>query len=144
MPAFNILLVEDNEGDVMMTQTALEDWRVDCRLAIAHNGVGALEYLHRQGQFADAARPDLILLDINMPGMDGKECLKRFKQNEELRLIPVVMLTSSRAPSDILDCYRHQVSSYVVKPFGARAYVDAVRQVVTFWSDLAQRPCATW
>ena len=144
MSAFNILLVEDNEGDVMITQHAFAGWRDDCGLAIARNGIEALEYLHRQGQFTHARKPDLILLDVNMPVMDGKECLKRLKQDDELRLVPVVMFTSSRAPSDILDCYKFQVSSYVVKPFGPRAYIDTVRQVVTFWSDLAQRPSATW
>jgi CheY-like chemotaxis protein len=145
MTAFNILLVEDNEGDVMIVERALDGWRDGCHLAVVSDGMQALDHLRRQGEFAGAAKPDLILLDINMPRMNGKECLKKLKQDEELKLIPVIMLTSSQAPSDIIDCYKYQASSYVLKPFNARAYVDAVRQVVTFWWDLAQRPSrAAW
>jgi CheY-like chemotaxis protein len=145
MTAFKILLVEDNEGDVMVVERALENWRDGCTLTVANNGLQALEYLGYQDEFSDAVKPDLILLDINMPVMNGKEFLKKLKHDDELRLIPVVMLTSSRAPSDIIDCYKNYTSSYIVKPFGARAYIDAIRQAVAFWWDLAQRPShVTW
>jgi CheY-like chemotaxis protein len=138
MTMFRILLVEDNEGDVEIVRSALEDWRDGCKLTVAYNGSEALDCL-RQGSCA-SSRPDLILLDINMPGMDGKECLRRLKQDDELRPIPVSMLTSSQAPSDIIDCYRSHASCYVVKPFDGQEFISVVRRLVAFWSDTARSP----
>jgi CheY-like chemotaxis protein len=107
------------------------------------DGVEALDCL-RNGACAESM-PDLILLDINMPGMNGKECLKNLKHDEKFRMIPVSMLTSSQAPSDILECYRWHASCYVVKPFEAREFIKVVRQLVTFWSDVARPPSrAVW
>jgi CheY-like chemotaxis protein len=143
MTMFRILLVEDNEGDVEIVQSALEDWRDGCKLTVAYNGADALECL-RTGPCAQQ-KPDLILLDINMPGMDGKECLKRLKHDEALSSIPVSMFTSSQAPSDIIECYRSHASCYVVKPFDAREYISVVRKLVVFWSDVARPPTrASW
>jgi CheY-like chemotaxis protein len=143
MSVFRILLVEDNEGDIEIVKSALDDWRDGCKLTVTYDGAEALDCL-RNGVCAEA-KPDLILLDINMPGMDGKECLRNLKHDEKFRMIPVSMLTSSQAPSDILECYRSHASCYVVKPFEAREYIKVVRQLVTFWSDVARPPSrAVW
>jgi CheY-like chemotaxis protein len=143
MSVFRILLVEDNEGDVEIVKSALDDWRDGCRLTVTYDGTEALDCL-RNGVCAES-RPDLILLDINMPRMDGKECLRNLKHDEKFRMIPVSMLTSSQAPSDILECYRSHASCYVVKPFEAREFIKVVRQLVTFWSDVARPPSrAVW
>ena len=143
MSVFRILLVEDNEGDVEIVKSALDDWRDGCRLTVTYDGAEALDCL-RNGVCAES-RPDLILLDINMPRMDGKECLRNLKHDEKFRMIPVSMLTSSQAPSDILECYRSHASCYVVKPFEAREFIKVVRQLVTFWSDVARPPSrAVW
>jgi two-component system, chemotaxis family, response regulator Rcp1 len=129
----DILLVEDNEGDVEMARRALRE--ADCALAVAHDGVAALDLL-RKGE----ARPRIILLDLNMPRMDGRRFLEAVKQDAALKAIPVVMLTSSKSPADIRDCYERHASCYVVKPFGSSQFADTLRQVVRFWSGIGQLP----
>jgi CheY-like chemotaxis protein len=130
----DVLLVEDNEGDVEMARRALRD--TDCILSVAHDGVAALEFLAR----ADERRPRLILLDLNMPRMDGRRFLETVKQDAALKAIPVVMLTSSKSPADIRDCYERHASCYVVKPFGSSQFADTLRQVMRFWSVIGQLP----
>lgn len=143
MTMFRVLLVEDNEGDVEIVRSAIEGWRDGCKLIVAYDGAEALDCL-RDGDCA-GQKPDLILMDINMPRMDGKDCLKQLKQDDELRLIPVSMLTSSQAPSDILECYHSQASCYVVKPFDVREFISVVRKLIVFWSDVARPPTrAAW
>lgn len=134
----NILLVEDNEGDILVTQRAFRD--KSSNLAIAHDGVEALAYLSKQGVFADAFNPDLILLDLNMPRMDGKIFLETVKQDDRFKHIPVVVLTSSNAPADIRECYQRYASCYILKPFDAPKYMETLKQVETFWTHLAQLP----
>ena len=136
-----ILLVEDNEGDVEMTKLAFRDSTPACHISVANNGVEALNFLHKREKFADAPTPQLILLDLNMPGMDGKQFLEIVKTEAELKAIPVIMLTSSQSPSDIRACYERHASCYVVKPFDADRFIDTVRQVVVFWSAVGQLPC---
>lgn len=130
----DILLVEDNEGDVEMARRALRE--TDCALSVAHDGVAALELLGR----ADERRPRLILLDLNMPRMDGRRFLEAIKQDQALKAIPVVMLTSSKSPADIRDCYERHASCYVVKPFGSSQFAATLRQVTHFWSGIGQLP----
>jgi CheY-like chemotaxis protein len=134
MPPLNILLIEDNEGDVEMARHALRG--TACVLSVAHDGVAALEFLACAGE----SRPHLILLDLNMPRMDGRRFLETVKQDAALKAIPVVMLTSSRSPADIRDCYERHASCYVVKPFGCGQFADALREVVRFWSGVGQLP----
>lgn len=136
-----ILLVEDNEGDVEMTKLAFRDSTPACRISVANNGEEALKFLYKREKFADAPTPQLILLDLNMPGMDGKQFLEIVKTEAELKAIPVIMLTSSQSPSDIRACYERHASCYVVKPFDADRFTDTVRQVVVFWSAVGQLPC---
>jgi len=135
-----ILMVEDNEGDVEMVRAALEDQLPPCKVSVVKDGREALNYLFQHGDFQNAAAPQLILLDLNMSGMDGKILLKILKGDERVNTIPVVVLTSSRAPSDIREAYAHHANCYVVKPFDSKDFKNAIRQVVDFWRDLAQLP----
>ena len=135
-----ILLVEDNEGDVEMVQAALEDQLPPCSISVVKDGRDAMNYLFNHGDFQNATTPQLILLDLNMSGMDGKILLKIIKQDERVSTIPVVVLTSSRAPSDIREAYARHANCYVVKPFDSKDFKSAIRQVVDFWRNLAQLP----
>lgn len=137
-----ILLVEDNEGDVEMTQRTFRDDKSACRISVANDGMEALDFLNKRGKFTDAPVAHLILLDLNMPRMDGKKFLEAVKEDIKLKAIPVIMLTSSQSPNDIRDCYERHASCYVVKPFDGKEFADAVRQVVRFWSSLGRIPCA--
>ncbi len=130
-----ILLVEDNEGDVEMIKRAFRDGTPACTLSVANDGMEALDFLHKRGDFSDAPTPHLILLDLNMPRMDGKQFLEAVKEEEGLKAIPVVMLTSSQSPRDIRECYERHASCYVVKPFDGKKFAETVREVVRFWSS---------
>jgi two-component system, chemotaxis family, response regulator Rcp1 len=135
-----ILLVEDNEGDVEMTRRAFQGHRPGCNVSVANDGVAAIDFLSRQGAHADAPVPRMILLDLNMPRMDGRRFLEVVKQDPKLKVIPVVMLTSSKSPTDIRDCYERHASCYVVKPFDGGEFADTVRRVVSFWASVGQLP----
>jgi chemotaxis family two-component system response regulator Rcp1 len=135
-----ILLVEDNEGDVEMVKSALEDQLPPCNVSVVKDGRQALNYLYKHDEFENAAAPQLILLDLNMSGMDGKILLKIVKQDERVNTIPVVVLTSSKAPSDIREAYARHANCYVVKPFDSKEFKSAIRQIVDFWRNLALLP----
>ena len=139
-PMLEILLVEDNEGDVELTRRALSKAEPTVSISVANDGQQALDFLHRKGIHAEARTPDIILLDINMPRMDGKQFLAAIKQEADLKAIPVVMFTSSQSPADIRECYERQASCYVVKPFDGREYADTLREVVSFWGRTGQLP----
>ncbi|ESQ76252.1 response regulator [Asticcacaulis sp. AC402] len=136
----DILLVEDNEGDVEMTRRALTTAVPPVRMTVANNGNQALECLHKEGAFEGARTPDLILLDINMPRMDGKQFLNVVKESSEFKSIPVVMFTSSESPTDIRECFERHANGYVVKPFDGAQYANTLRQVVTFWGSTSELP----
>jgi CheY-like chemotaxis protein len=135
-----VLLVEDNEGDIEMTQRAFSDGRLACNISVANNGIEALDFLHKRGDFTNAPSVQLILLDLNMPRMGGKAFLEKVKAGNSLKAIPVVMFTSSQSPDDIRACYERHASAYVVKPFDGTEYMEAVRQVVLFWNKLGRLP----
>jgi CheY-like chemotaxis protein len=139
---FEILVVEDNEADVEMVRRSLRDVIPVCNLSAASDGSEALDFLFRRGRFQGAPRPHLVLLDLNMPGMNGKEVLKIMKVDEELKAIPVVVLTSSEAPSDIRESYAHHANCYVVKRFDGGDFKDAIREIVSFWRNLVLLPGA--
>lgn len=143
MPSpIELLLVEDNQGDVEMIKLAFRDGTPTCHIWVANDGMEALDFLHKRGKFIDAPMPQLILLDLNMPRMDGKQFLEVVKAEAELKAIPIVMLTSSQSPSDIKACYERHASCYVVKPFDVQEFSDTVQQVVKFWSSLGRLPSA--
>src|SRR5690349_11691158 len=116
MNEVNILLVEDNEGDIILTTEAFKDMDLDNKISVVKDAETALRFLRKQGEYSDAVTPQLILMDINLPGMDGKQLLEIIKREHELRDIPVVMLTCSDTDADISECYDKQVNWYITKP----------------------------
>ena len=135
-----VLLVEDDPGDVLMTQEAFEEHKVRNKLAVVSDGEEALAYLRRQGEYADAPRPDLILLDLNLPKVDGREVLAKIKDDEDLRRIPVVVLTTSQADEDILRSYSLHANAYVTKPVDFERFIAVVRQIDEFFVSVVKLP----
>jgi chemotaxis family two-component system response regulator Rcp1 len=136
----NILLVEDNPGDVDLTLKALKNGKLKNTIAVAWDGEEAMEYLHRRGRHEQAVRPDLILLDLNLPKMDGREVLAAIKADASLREIPVVVLTSSAAERDIVETYRLQANCYVTKPVDLSQFLSAIQTLEQFWVEIVQLP----
>jgi CheY-like chemotaxis protein len=135
-----ILLVEDDPGDVLMTQEAFEDHKVRNNLTVVSDGAEALSYLRREGQYANAVRPDLILLDLNLPRRDGREVLAEVKKDEELGRIPVVVLTTSAADEDIMRSYQLHANAYVTKPVDFDRFIDVIRQIDQFFVSVVKLP----
>ena len=135
-----ILLAEDNPGDVELAREALEQAKLHINLHVVADGVEAMEFLRREGCYAEANRPDLILLDLNMPRMDGREVLSELKRDEVLRRIPVVVLTTSQAEEDILRSYDLHANCYVKKPGELDLFLEIVRRIEQFWLSVAQLP----
>lgn len=135
-----ILLVEDNEGDVRLTREALNEGRIRNRLSVVNDGEQALAFLRREGSHADAPRPDLILLDLNLPRLDGREVLAAIKQDPELKQIPVVVLTSSRAEQDLLRAYDLHANCFIGKPVAFEEFIDVVRSIEDFWLTIVVLP----
>jgi CheY-like chemotaxis protein len=135
-----VLLVEDDPGDVLMTQEAFEEHRVNNRLRVVNDGDEALAYLRRQEPYPDAVRPDLILLDLNLPRKDGRQVLQEIKNDENLRHIPVVVLTTSQADEDILRSYQLHANAYVTKPVDFDQFIQAVRQIDEFFVSVVKLP----
>ena len=135
-----ILLVEDDPGDVLMTQEAFEDHKVRNRLTVVSDGSEALSYLRREGQYADAVRPDLVLLDLNLPRRDGREVLAEIKKDEELCRIPVVVLTTSAADEDIMRSYQLHANAYVTKPVDFDRFITVIRQIDEFFVSVVKLP----
>lgn len=133
-----ILLVEDNVGDVRLTQEALRDAKVHNNLWVVTDGVSALDFLRRQGPHAEAVRPDLILLDLNLPRKSGQEVLKEIKDDPQLQHIPVVILTTSQAESDILGSYRLRANAFVTKPVELEQFLTVVRSIEQFWLEIVR------
>lgn len=140
LPPIDILLVEDDPGDVLMTREAFEHHKIRNPLHVASDGVEALQFLNREGRFERAPRPGLILLDLNLPGKDGREVLDEIKQAPELRSIPVVILTTSEAEEDILRSYDLHANAYVTKPVDFDTFAEVVRKIDDFWVSLVQLP----
>lgn len=136
----DILLVEDNPGDVDLTLEALEEARVRNTVAVVNDGVEAIQYLRNEPPHEEARRPDLILLDLNLPRKDGREVLAEVKKDPELRRIPVVVLTTSEAEADVLEAYDQHASSYIVKPVDFDQFLDVVRSFEDFWLTVVRLP----
>ncbi len=136
----DVLLVEDDEGDILMTREAFEFYKLRNALHVVTDGEQALKFLRQTGPFADAPRPGLILLDVNLPRLSGLEVLAELKQDPELTVIPVVMLTTSQAEEDILRSYQLHANAYVSKPVDFENFMAAIRQIDDFFLTLVQLP----
>ena len=135
-----ILLVEDNPADVRLTQEALVEGKVLNNLNVAGDGVEGLAMLRREGKYADIPRPDIILLDLNLPKKDGREVLSEIKKDDDLRRIPVVVLTTSRAEQDLVQTYNLHVNCYIVKPVDLDQFVTVVQSIEDFWFTIVKLP----
>jgi two-component system, chemotaxis family, response regulator Rcp1 len=133
-----ILLVEDNPGDVRLTKEALKDAKVRNNLHVAMDGVEALAFLRKQGKFGAAVRPDLILLDLNLPKKNGREVLEEVKRDPALQHIPIVILTTSQAEQDVLESYRLRANAYVTKPVDLDQFLKVVGSIEEFWLDIVK------
>ncbi|WP_323755848.1 response regulator [Roseivirga sp.] len=132
----HILLVEDNEGDILLTQEAFETCKVKTQISIAKNGQEALDFLFKRGEYVNAKKPDLILLDINLPIFNGHEVLKLIKADSMLKKIPVIMLTTSSSQKDLDDAYENHCNSYVKKPLEINEFLEAILKIEEFWLQL--------
>ena len=135
-----ILLVEDNPGDVELTKEAFDEGKIGNRLNVAGDGVEALAYLRRQGKYKDMTRPDIVLLDLNLPKKSGLEVLAELKDDEDLRSIPVVVLTTSRAEEDIARSYHAHANCYISKPVDFNKFLEVVRSLENFWLTVVRLP----
>ena len=138
--AIEVLLVEDSPGDVRLTQEAFKDAKVHVNLHVATDGVAAMDFLARQGEYANAPRPDLILLDLNLPKKDGREVLEEIKGSPVMKSIPVVILTTSAAEADILRSYQLHANCYITKPVGLDGFLKVVRSIDSFWLSVVKLP----
>jgi len=136
----HVLLVEDDPGDVLMTQEAFEHHKLRNQLHVVSDGVEALSFLRREGEHADAPRPGMILLDLNLPRKDGREVLEEVKNDESLRSIPIVVLTTSQAEEDILRSYDLHANAYVAKPVDFDRFIQVIRQIDDFFVTVVKLP----
>lgn len=140
MRPVEILLVEDNPGDVRLTKEALREGKLSTNLSVAPDGVEALAFLHQQGKYAEAPRPDIVLLDLNLPKMDRREVLANLKADPDLRRIPVVVLTTSQAEQDILRTYDLHANCYITKPVDLDQFITIVQSIEGFWFTIVTLP----
>ena len=137
-----VLLIEDNPGDVNLTRLALADRAINVNLSVVPDGVEAMNFLHRQGEYQQAVHPDLILLDWNLPRKDGREVLVEIKTNERLQRIPIVVLTTSQAEEDIRKAYDLHANCYITKPVDFQKFVQIIQSIEYFWFTIVQLPPA--
>lgn len=136
----NILLVEDNEPDVVLTQEAFKEAKISNDLFVVADGVEALDFLRRRGQYSDAPRPDLVLLDLNLPRKDGRSVLEEIKSDPDLTSIPVVILTTSSDEKDVLRAYTSHANCYIIKPVDFLQFMNIVRTIEGFWLTVVRLP----
>ena len=135
-----VLLVEDSAGDVRLTREALKDAKVHVHLQVVSDGIEAMAFLKREGQHVQAPRPDLILLDLNLPKKDGRQVLEEIKQSPSLKSIPVVILTTSASEADILRSYMLHANCYITKPVDLNGFLDVVKSIDNFWLSVVKLP----
>jgi chemotaxis family two-component system response regulator Rcp1 len=135
-----ILLVEDNAGDIRLTQEAFKENKINNNLSVARDGVEALAFLRRQGNYAQAAKPDLILLDLNLPRMDGREVLSELKSDPELKRIPVVILTTSNSEQDVIQSYNLHANCFITKPVDLDQFISVIQSIEGFWLSIVKLP----
>ncbi|MGR3310257.1 MAG: response regulator [Candidatus Brocadiales bacterium] len=135
-----ILLVEDNPGDVRLTKETFRDCKVRNKVHVVEDGIEAMAFLRKEGKYAGAVRPDLILLDLNLPKKDGREVLKEIKSDEKLKSIPVIVLTISNVEEDIIKTYNLHTNSYIIKPIDLEKFAEVVKSIQEFWFIIAKLP----
>lgn len=136
----DILLVEDSSADVLLTREAFTESKLINRLHVVEDGVDAMEFLYQTGKYASAPRPDLILLDLNLPRKNGREVLAEIKNDPKLKHIPVIVLTTSKSEKDILQAYDHHANCYIVKPVGFDNFAEAIQSIHQFWFSVVTLP----
>ena len=135
-----VLLVEDSPGDVRLTREALKDAKMHISLNVVPDGTEAMAYLRREKNYAQASRPDLILLDLNLPKKDGRDVLREIKESDELKSIPVVILTTSASPADVEHSYKLHANCYITKPVDLRGFIKVVQSIDNFWLSIVKLP----
>ena len=140
MSSVEILLVEDNPGDVRLTMEVLKDSKVCNNLSVVGDGTEAMAYLRQEGQYSKTRRPDLILLDLNLPGKDGRQVLAEIKSDRELKSIPVVVLTTSAADQDVIRTYELHANCYITKPVDLEQFIRIVQYIENFWFNIVKLP----
>ncbi len=137
---FEVLLVEDNPGDVFLTQEAFREGHMPLRLCVVGDGEEAMRYLRREAPFEDAIRPDLVLMDLNLPKKDGRELLAELKQDADLRQIPVIILTTSESHQDVWRAYKLHANCYLTKPIEVETFMRKIKSIEDFWLTVARLP----
>jgi len=140
METIHILLVEDNEGDILLTREALEEAKIHIELSVVKDGKEAIDFLNKQGKHIDTAMPDLLLLDVNLPKKNGHEVLQYIKGNANLKHIPVIMLTTSSSEKDINFCYNNFANCFITKPVEANEFLRVVTTIENFWISVVKLP----
>ena len=140
MSPINILLVEDNEGDILLTTEALTEGKIANKVDVVKDGYEAILYLENKGRYADAATPDLILLDVNLPKLNGHEVLEKIKSKDQLKHLPVIMLSTSSSSEDIMASYKNQVNCYITKPVEAEDFLRVISSIEQFWISVVKLP----
>ncbi len=140
LEVINILLVEDNSADIRLTQEALKESKIAINLHIVKDGVEAMEFLRKKGKFENKIRPDVVILDLNLPKKDGREVLEEIKQDKILKCIPIVILTSSEAERDILKAYNLHANCYIKKPLDIDQFITIVQSTAEFWFSIVKLP----
>jgi len=136
----DILLVEDNPGDVQLTKEALENCKMVNKLYVAEDGEEALDFLYKRGEYVNMPKPDLVILDLNLPKKDGREVLQIIKQDDTLKTIPVVVLTTSKAEEDVIKTYKLHANCYVTKPLDLDRFIEVVKSIENFWMGIVVLP----
>jgi CheY-like chemotaxis protein len=136
----DILLVEDNPDDILLTKEVFREGKMKNRLHVAEDGEKAMQFLLNQGKFADAPRPDIILLDLNLPGKDGREILSEIKEDQNLKSIPVIILSTSNDEEDITRMYEHHANAYLTKPIDLDRFINLIRTFEDFWLTIVKLP----
>ncbi|MEX2584896.1 MAG: response regulator [Balneolaceae bacterium] len=140
MDSVHILLVEDNEGDVLLLSEAFEEARLVTDLTVVKDGERAIDFLERRGEYDGARRPNLVILDVNLPRKSGHEVLEHIKSSEHLKFIPVIMLTTSSAEQDVMKSYQNHANCYITKPVDMDLFLKAIAQLGAFWLELVRLP----
>lgn len=140
MEIIHVLLVEDNEGDILLTREALEEAKIQIKLSVAKDGKEAIDFVSKQGKYTDGVLPDLLLLDVNLPKTNGHEVLQYIKGNEFLKHIPIIMLTTSSSEKDINLCYNNFANCFITKPIDVNEFLKVVATIENFWMSVVKLP----